>query len=84
MQDQCSDPKCGCNGFKNDATHAVDLTDICNGLIVYVTPTNSGKFSARGTLNDKWTNSIGIGTNKLDALEKFLSAFNDCSSFVDA
>ena len=65
-------------------TDIVDLTNIHTGLIVYITNPLGSEYFARATLSDRWTNSIGRGTSKLDALEKFLSAFNDCSSFVDA
>lgn len=62
----------------------VDLTNIHPGLIVYITNPRGNEYFARGTLNDKWTNSIGRGTSKLDALEKFLSAINDVSSLSNA
>ena len=76
MQDQCNDPKCGCHGFKTDATSAIDLTSIYSGMTVYITPTNGGKYAARGEVGRKMTDEIGIASYPLDALQKFLELFN--------
>ncbi len=76
MQDICNDPKCGCNSFITESTHVIDLSSIYSGLYVYITPTNSGKYSARGKVGKTMTDQIAISPYPLDALQKFLENFN--------
>lgn len=76
MKAQCNNPKCGCHGFNTGATFAIDLTAIYSGMIVYISPTNSGKYAARGDVCGKMTDEIGLASYPLDALQKFLELFN--------
>ena len=65
-----------------EGAYIVDLTNLAPTLIVYITERN-GEYFARGTINGKWDNSIGRGTSKLDALEKYLGLLNDKSSWSE-